>query len=389
MDTSLIMLCAQVALAFLNLILLVALLSRRRGGAGREEMEALRSSVEGRLDAITAENRRQMDAILARSDKLAETIERNMGAMRRENNEQIDRMRRTVDEQLKETLETRLTESFSQVSKQLESVYAGLGEMKALAKDVGDLSKILSNVKNRGTWGEVQAEAILSDLLSPDQWEKNFAPKPRSQERVEFAIRLPGKEEGRNVWLPIDSKFPKEAWERVQEASAGGNAEELSKARAELKARVFSMARDIRDKYITPPRTTDFAILFLPAESVYAEVLSIPGFAEELQNTCRVTLAGPTTLSALVNSLQMGFRSLAVEKRSHEVWKLFSRMKTQFMSFSKSVEEADRSLGHAANKLRDVSDRTAKLSARLGAIELPEAGEAETPDTDSNRLTDE
>ena len=317
------------------------------------------------LEKIRGDNYRQLDSVMQRSDRLTETLERNMQALRKENNEQIDRMRKTVDEQLKDTLETRLTQSFEQVQKQLESVYKGLGEMQNLAKDVGDLSRIFSNVKSRGVWGEIQAQSILDDILAPEQYVKNFRPKLRSQEAVEFAIRLPGKSEEDNVYLPIDSKFPREDYENYIRAQEEGNIE----------------------KYIAPPRTTDFAILFLPSESIYAEILSISGFAQELQTRYRVTVAGPTTLASLVNSLQMGFRTLAVEKRSHEVWKLFSQMKKQFTLFASSVEAAGKSLGSAASKLEDVSTRTARIRGKLEAIELPAQADDSLVETGAeNRL---
>lgn len=325
------------------------------------------------LDRIRNENTRQMDAILQRSDKLTEAVDRNMQNLRKENTEQLDRMRKTVDEQLKDTLESRLAQSFEQVQKQLESVYKGLGEMQNLAKSVGDLSKIFSNVKARGVWGEVQAASILDEILTPDQYVRNFRPKPKSQEVVEFAIRLPGKSEDDNVYLPIDSKFPKEDYENYVKAQEEGNIERIKAFQAAMKNRVLSEARDIHDKYIAPPRTTDFAILFLPAESIYAEILSIPGFTDELQNRYRVTVAGPTTLAALINSLQMGFRTLAVEKRSHEVWKLFSQMKKQFSLFSSSLDSAMKSLGTAVNKVEDVSSRSNRISQKLDSMELPDS----------------
>ena len=329
------------------------------------------------LDRIRNENTRQMDAILQRSDKLTEAVDRNMQNLRKENTEQLDRMRKTVDEQLKDTLESRLAQSFEQVQKQLESVYKGLGEMQNLAKSVGDLSKIFSNVKARGVWGEVQAASILDEILTPDQYVRNFRPKPKSQEVVEFAIRLPGKSEDDNVYLPIDSKFPKEDYENYVKAQEEGNIERIKAFQAAMKNRVLSEARDIHDKYIAPPRTTDFAILFLPAESIYAEILSIPGFTDELQNRYRVTVAGPTTLAALINSLQMGFRTLAVEKRSHEVWKLFSQMKKQFSLFSSSLDSAMKSLGTAVNKVEDVSSRSNRISQKLDSMELPDSENGE------------
>ena len=394
-------------LCTVNAVLQIILLARkgRKKDSSRDmleinrmissSLETFRASIENRFDAMDSknnqfreaqlssldrirnENTRQMDAILQRSDKLTEAVDRNMQNLRKENTEQLDRMRKTVDEQLKDTLESRLAQSFEQVQKQLESVYKGLGEMQNLAKSVGDLSKIFSNVKARGVWGEVQAASILDEILTPDQYVRNFRPKPKSQEVVEFAIRLPGKSEDDNVYLPIDSKFPKEDYENYVKAQEEGNIERIKAFQAAMKNRVLSEARDIHDKYIAPPRTTDFAILFLPAESIYAEILSIPGFTDELQNRYRVTVAGPTTLAALINSLQMGFRTLAVEKRSHEVWKLFSQMKKQFSLFSSSLDSAMKSLGTAVNKVEDVSSRSNRISQKLDSMELPDSENGE------------
>ena len=381
-------------LCTVNAVLQIILLARkgRKKDSSRDmleinrmissSLETFRASIENRFDAMDSknnqfreaqlssldrirnENTRQMDAILQRSDKLTEAVDRNMQNLRKENTEQLDRMRKTVDEQLKDTLESRLAQSFEQVQKQLESVYKGLGEMQNLAKSVGDLSKIFSNVKARGVWGEVQAASILDEILTPDQYVRNFRPKPKSQEVVEFAIRLPGKSEDDNVYLPIDSKFPKEDYENYVKAQEEGNIERIKAFQAAMKNRVLSEARDIHDKYIAPPRTTDFAILFLPAESIYAEILSIPGFTDELQNRYRVTVAGPTTLAALINSLQMGFRTLAVEKRSHEVWK-------------SSLDSAMKSLGTAVNKVEDVSSRSNRISQKLDSMELPDSENGE------------
>ena len=281
-------------------------------------------------------------------------------------------MRRTVDEQLKETLETRLSQSFEQVLKQLEAVYKGLGEMQNLAKSVGDLSRLFTNVKSRGVWGEIQAEAILDDILTKDQYVRNFKPRPRSSEVVEFAICLPGKTDDDNVYLPIDSKFPREDYENYVRAQEKGDVENVRLYQNALRNRVAQEAKSVSEKYIAPPRTTDFAILFLPTESLYAEILSMPGFAEELQQKYRVTIAGPTTLAALVNSLQMGFRTLAVEKRSHEVWKLFSQMRKQFGYFLNDLEAAGKSVGSAASRIEAVANRSAKISQKLESIELPE-----------------
>ena len=412
MNTVTVLLCVLSFLCVLSLILQIVLFTRKKGESGQlqyqrekeinnlltSSLNDFRSSIDSRFDAmdlknsqfresqlqalerIRLDNARQMEAVLKRSDILTQTLERNMQNLRKENNEQIDRMRKTVDEQLKDTLESRLTQSFEQVQKQLESVYKGLGEMQNLAKNVGDLSRIFANVKTRGVWGELQAESILDDILTKDQYVKNFKARPRSQEVVEFAIRLPGNTEEDNVYLPIDSKFPKEDYENYLKAQDEGSLEKIKYYQLAMKNRVLAEARDISEKYIAPPRTTDFAILFLPSESIYAEILSIPGFSDELQTKYRVTVAGPTTLAALVNSLQMGFRTLAVEKRSHEVWKLFSQMKKQFSLFASSVDAAGRSLTSAVTRIEDVSTRTARISQKLDSIELPQGEEGTKPD---------
>lgn len=398
MSLSTILLCALSLLCVVNAILAVVSLrsrSRREGEKDSGQLVAsalsdFRKSIESRFDAmelksaqsqegmraaierIRSDNARQMEASLQRIDRLTESVERNMQLIRKENTEQLERMRRTVDEQLKETLETRLSQSFEQVLKQLEAVYKGLGEMQNLAKSVGDLSRLFTNVKSRGVWGEIQAESILDDILTKDQYVRNFKPRPRSPEVVEFAICLPGKTDDDNVYLPIDSKFPREDYENYVRAQEKGDVENVRLYQNALRNRVAQEAKSVSEKYIAPPRTTDFAILFLPTESLYAEILSMPGFAEELQQKYRVTIAGPTTLAALVNSLQMGFRTLAVEKRSHEVWKLFSQMRKQFGYFLGDLEAAGKSVTSAASRIEAVASRSAKISQKLESIELPE-----------------
>lgn len=398
MSLSTILLCALSLLCVVNAILAVVSLRSRRCREGEKDSGQLvasalsdfRKSIESRFDAmelksaqsqegmraaierIRSDNARQMEASLQRIDRLTESVERNMQLIRKENTEQLERMRRTVDEQLKETLETRLSQSFEQVLKQLEAVYKGLGEMQNLAKSVGDLSRLFTNVKSRGVWGEIQAEAILDDILTKDQYVRNFKPRPRSPEVVEFAICLPGKTDDDNVYLPIDSKFPREDYENYVRAQEKGDVENVRLYQNALRNRVAQEAKSVSEKYIAPPRTTDFAILFLPTESLYAEILSMPGFAEELQQKYRVTIAGPTTLAALVNSLQMGFRTLAVEKRSHEVWKLFSQMRKQFGYFLGDLEAAGKSVTSAASRIEAVASRSAKISQKLESIELPE-----------------
>ncbi len=343
------------------------MLNRELQKEQREELESLRHSLEQRIAENAKrddDNRREVNALL---DQIRRTLDI-----------QLEKMRQTVDEKLQETLESRLTKSFEAVMKQLESVYKGLGEMQTLAKSVGDLSKIISNVKTRGTWGEVQVAAILEEILSKDQYVENFAPRKNSQARVEFAIKLPGKVDGEEVYLPIDSKFPKEDYERYVEANGKGDVDGMAIALKALRFRISSEAQDIATKYINPPHTTDFAILFVPTESLYAEVLNMGGFVEELQSKYRVVVSGPTTFSALVNSLQMGFKTLAVEKRSAKVWSLFAQMRKQFTMFSKELEAAEKSMQSATNRLTTVSSRSIKISERLSAMEGTSELEDET-----------
>ena len=364
MDMQSILLYLLVTLCLVNLALQLIMTIRRRRSRGEDEAKEglvnstindLRNALDSRFDSMDLKNGQFREAQLA-----------SLEGIRRDNARQMESMLQRSD---------RLSRSFEQVQKQLESVYKGLGEMQNLAKSVGDLSRIFSNVKTRGMWGEIQVESILDDILSKDQYVRNFKPRPRSQEVVEFAIRLPGRNDEDNVYLPIDSKFPREDYDSYLKAQEAGDMEGVRLAQNAMRTRVLSEARDISEKYIAPPRTTDFAILFLPSESIYAEILSMAGFAEELQNRYRVTIAGPTTLAALVNSLQMGFRTLAVEKRSHEVWKLFSQMKKQFSLFAASLDAAGRSLGTAVNRIEDVSTRSARISRKLDSIELPEQDE--------------
>lgn len=345
----------------------------------KDQNEAL-AQLQVRLDSrLTEVQARQEDSRREMNNQIEQfriTLGNNLEKLRVDNNLQLDKMRQTVDEKLQETLESRLSKSFDQVIKQLENVYKGLGEMQNLAKNVGDLSKIISNVKTRGTWGEVQVAAILEEILSKDQYVLNFAPRKNSQARVEFAIKLPGKDEN-EVYLPIDSKFPKEDYERYIEANSQGDVDGMQQSLKALRLRIGLEAKDIAEKYINPPFTTDFAILFVPTESLYAEVLNMGGFVEELQNKFRVVVSGPTTFAALVNSLQMGFKTLAIEKRSAKVWSLFAQMRKQFTMFSRELEAAEKSLSTATNRLTSVSSRSIKISERLSALEGSEEAEEE------------
>ena len=280
-------------------------------------------------------------------------------------------MRATVDEKLQKTLEERLGRSFATVSSQLEQVYKGLGEMQTLAVGVGDLKRVLTNVKTRGIWGEVQLGAILEQLLTPEQYACNVVTKPGGREPVEFAIRLPG--EGSPVWLPIDAKFPLDAYGELVTAAESGDRKTVETASAALLRRLDSFAKDIRDKYVSPPDTTDFAILFLPTEALYAEVVRL-GAVETLQRKYRVSIAGPTTMGALLNSLQMGFRTLAIERRSAEVWTLLGAVRTEFDKFGEVLAKARQRLSQADSELeRLVGTRTNVIARKLRSVEqLPE-----------------
>jgi len=283
-------------------------------------------------------------------------------------------MRSTVDEKLQSTLNARLGESFGVIAKQLEAVQRGLGEMQSLAVGVGDLKRVLSNVKARGTFGEVQLGALLEQLLTSEQYATNVAVVPQSGERVEYAIRLPGQDRDAPVWLPIDCKFPIEDYQRLLDAQERADPEAASAAASALERRVREEAKTIHAKYVAPPHTTDFAILFLPAEGLYAEVIRRPGLFEVLQREHRITVAGPTTLTAILNALQMGFRTLAIEKRSSEVWRLLGEVKTEFGKFGVVLDKVRKKLAEAGNQLDATGVRTRAIERKLRGVEtLPHA----------------
>lgn len=285
---------------------------------------------------------------------------------------QLDTIRATVDEKLQATLEQRLGESFKQVSDRLEAVHRGLGEMQSLATGVGELKRMLGNVKTRGTWGEVQLGAILEQVLTPDQYARNVKTREGSNDLVEFAVKLPGQGSGATVWLPLDAKFPQEDYLRLQEASERSDAEAVQLAQAALVRAVLASAKEISSKYLDPPRTTDFAILFLPTEGLYAEVLRIPGLADQLQQECRVVPAGPTTLAALLSSLRMGFRTLAIEERASEVWRLLGAVKTEFGRFGDVLDKVKKQLETARSTLDQTDVRTRAMQRQLRDVhELP------------------
>lgn len=324
-----------------------------------------------RLEAFARELNRFSLGLDERFERLKLTVEGRLTAMQADNANKLEEMRRTVDEKLHATLEQRLGESFKLVSDRLEQVHRGLGEMQTLAAGVGDLKRVLTNVKTRGTWGEVQLSALLEQLLTADQFAANVATKPGSGERVDFAIRLPGKEDGAEVWLPLDAKFPIEDYQRLIDAQEPVAIEEAAKA---IEVRLKNEAKSIREKYVAPPHTTDFAILYLPIEGLYAEALRRPGLAEVLQREYRVSLAGPTTLAAMLNSLQMGFRTLAIEQRSAEVWAVLGAVKTEFGKFGEALAHTRKKLDEASNSIAKAETRTRQLSRKLKEVEaLPVA----------------
>ncbi len=309
-----------------------------------------------------------------RMGEIRSTLEQKIQQLQADNASKLEEMRKTVDEKLHATLEQRLGESFKQVSDRLEKVHQGLGEMQQLAIGVGDLKRVLTNVKTRGTWGEMQLEMVLEQMLTPDQYAKNVETIPGTGERVEFAIKLPGKEDGKApVWMPIDAKFPKEQYERLLDSAERADAEGVAQAGKELERAIRSEAKTIAEKYLSPPLTTDFAILFLPTEGLYAEVMRRPGLADELQRTHRISIAGPSTLSALLNSLQMGFRSLVLEKRSSEVWQVLGAVKTEFGKFGDVLAATKNALVKAADHIDKAEIRSRQMSRKLKQVEaLPQ-----------------
>ena len=307
-------------------------------------------------------------------DTMRATIDSRLRELREDNSKKLEQMRAVVDEKLQLTLETRIGESFKQVSERLEQVYKGLGEMRSLAAGVGDLKKVLTNIKTRGTWGEIQLGNILEQILTRDQYEVNVATKKNSDDRVEFAVKLPGKgvDKEQIVWMPIDSKFPQEDYQRLLDAQERADKELVERSSKNLEMCIKAEAKKIKEKYLDPPNTTDFGIMFLPVEGLYAEVLRRPGLSDFLQREYRITVTGPTTLAALLNSLHMGFRTLAVEKRSSEVWELLSRVKTEFGKFGDMLAKTKKKLQEAANNIDRAEIRTRVIEGKLKKVqELP------------------
>jgi len=318
-------------------------------------------------------------------DQLRESVEKQLKALQVDNNTKLEEMRKTVDEKLHNTLEKRLGESFRLVSERLEQVHKGLGEMQTLATGVGDLKRVLSNVKTRGIWGEIQLGNLLEQILTPEQYEKNVATVPRSNERVEFAIKLPGRSETQeSIWLPIDAKFPLEDYQRLLEAQEQADIAMVEQCAKNLEVRIKAEAKDIMTKYISVPSTTEFAILFLPIESLYAEVLRIPSLCEFLMNKYKVVITGPTTLAALLNSLQMGFRTIAIEKRSSEVWSILGAVKTEFSKFGDLLDKTHKKLQEASNSINTAAQKSRTIERKLKNVEqLPQSEAVNLLDIDN------
>ncbi|MFO1397225.1 MAG: DNA recombination protein RmuC [Burkholderiales bacterium] len=325
------------------------------------------------LAKLTQSNELRLDAMRA-------TVEQRLDALRTDNTAKLEQMRATVDEKLHATLEQRLGESFKIVSDRLEQVHRGLGEMQTLATGVGDLKRVLANVKTRGMWGEVQLAALLAEVLTPQQYAANVETVPGSNQRVEFAIRLPGRgHDGVPCWLPVDAKFPLEEWQRLQDALENADLAGADAARKALADFLRAQAKTIRTAYVAPPHTTDFAILFVPTEGLFAEMMARPGFAETLQRDCRVVLCGPTNFLALLNSLQMGFRTLAIEQRSSEVWRVLGAVKTEFAKFGDVIAKAKEKLDQASKTLDQTGVRSRAIARQLREVEA-------MPDDDAQQL---
>ena len=333
-------------------------------------LQRLTENLQQSLSTLTESNTQRLQEVRL-------TLEQKLQHIQKDNSEKLEQMRQTVDEKLHATLEQRLGQSFKLVSERLEQVHRGLGEMQQLATGVGDLKKVLMNVKTRGVWGEMQLAALLEQILTPEQYAKNVETIPGSGARVEFALRLPGKNStDQTLWLPIDAKFPKEQHERLMDAVDKGDSESFIQAGKELEKAVRLQAKTIAEKYLSPPLTTDFAILFLATESLYAEVLKRPGLADELQHLHRVCLAGPATLAALLNSLQMGFRTLALEQRSIEVWSILGAVKTEFTKFGDVLAKTRSTLENAAKNIEQAETRSRAMSRKLKSVEALPVAEA-------------
>lgn len=362
-------------LSAITLALIVFLLIKRSSGSASETAQ-LSSAVTAAQKAIGDMQYNQLEAMNRRVEELKTQLERQITEIRRENNAQLERMQKTVDEKLQETLDARISKSFSIVNERLEQVYKGLGEMQNIARSVGDLKKVFSNVKSRGILGEMQLGAILSEILAPEQYTENIATVPGSKNVVEFAIRLPDSD-GAITYMPIDSKFPADTYSALLDAQENGNKQDVETAAKILRQRILAEAKDIHEKYVSPPYTTDFAIMFLPAEGLYAEAVN-RGLIEELQNTYKIMLAGPSTMAAMLSSIRMGFKTMAIEKRSAEVWEILGAVKTEFGKFNAILDATRKRLNQANDELdKLVGVRTRAIVRKLNSVELLDADDDE------------
>jgi len=359
----------------------------RLGSELREANKEVSGRVQGSLVDLTGKIQELSTTNDQKQDALRQVVELRLDKLTETNTEKLEQMRQTVDEKLHTTLEKRLTDSFGLVTEQLGKVQLGLGEMKDLANGVGDLKRVLTNVKTRGGFGEVQLGLLLDQMLSPEQYVTNAHIREDSQESVEYAIRMPGTQEGEPVLLPVDAKFPREAWERLEDAQSRGDQAGMKDAGNKLEAVIRASAKTIKEKYIVPPTTTSFAVMFLPTEGLFAEVVRRPGLVDDLQTNCHVCLAGPTTFAALLTSLQMGFRTLAIQKKGSEVWKLLAATKVEFEKFGGLMARVERQVGTIQSTLKLVSSKTRTINRRLKGVEVLEsqavlvAGDEQEPST--------
>jgi len=360
-------------------VVAVIVLIARRGSSGGKEAElvkrleiidrGLRDEFSRNREEASAAAKNQREELTNSLEGVRSVVDVRLRELHEENAKQIDKMRATVDEKLQGTLEKRLGESFKLVSDRLEQVHQGLGAMQQLASDVGGLQRVLTNVKTRGGWSEWQLGVLLEEMLTPEQFAKNIRMRDDSDERVEFAIKLPGDENGAPVWLPIDAKFPMEHYERLSAAQEKGDPAAVDAAIKTLETQLKRCAKDICEKYINPPKTTDFALMFLPSEGLYAEAIRRIGLVQNVQRDCRVTFVGPTTLAALLNSLHMGFRTLAIQKRSSEVWNLLAAVKTEFGKFGEALSAVKEKIDQASRKIEDVDVRSRAITKKLRDVE--------------------
>jgi len=359
-------------------VAVMVLVVRRGTGVGKETELAkrleiidrgLRDEFSRNREEASAAAKNQREELTNSLEGVRSVVDVRLRELQEENAKQIDKMRATVDEKLQGTLEKRLGESFKLVSDRLEQVHQGLGAMQQLASDVGGLQRVLTNVKTRGGWSEWQLGVLLEEMLTPDQFAKNIRTRDDSDERVEFAIKLPGDENGAPVWLPIDAKFPMEHYERLAAAQEKGDLAAVDAAIKTLETQLKRCAKDICEKYINPPKTTDFALMFLPSEGLYAEAIRRIGLVQNVQRDCRVTFVGPTTLAALLNSLHMGFRTLAIQKRSSEVWNLLAAVKTEFGKFGEALSAVKEKIDQASRKIEDVDVRSRAITKKLRDVE--------------------